>query len=198
MPRASQLEQQRRDLLPIVARAFSELGFHRATTAELAKRCEVRENILYRLWADKKAMYIAAIHFVFESTIDIWRKQATKASGRFSIADVIEYESAHLGEFGNYRILFAGLSEVDDPDIRTALARVYKDFHTFIKRQLEASRGKRLKASALETSLAAWAIIGLGTVSTIGRETGCIGPRGRRRLIKEGGKFLTDEGTVES
>jgi hypothetical protein len=115
------------------------------------------------------------------------------ASGDFSIADVIEYESEHLGEFGNYRILFAGLSEVDDPEIRAALARVYKDFHTFIKRQLEASQGSQSKS--LEASLAAWAIIGLGTVSTIGRETGCIGPKGRRRLIKEGGQFLAEGGT---
>jgi AcrR family transcriptional regulator len=194
MPRASQLEQQRRDFLPIVARTFSELGFSRATTAELAKRCKVRENILYRLWADKKAMYLAAIHYVYESTIRIWLAEATKKSGKFSIADVLEYESEHLGEFGNYRILFAGLSEVDDPDIRAALAGVYKDFHTFIKRQLEASRGKRSKASALDTSVAAWAIIGLGTVSTIGRETGCLGPQGRSRLVKVGGKFLAEAG----
>ncbi|RIK73410.1 MAG: hypothetical protein DCC67_17965 [Planctomycetota bacterium] len=190
MPRVSRIEQQRQDLLPIVARAFSELGLHRATTAELARRCGVRENILYRLWDDKKAMYLAAIRYVYDSTIHIWLQQATKKSDEFSLADVLEYESQHLGEFGHYRILFTGLSELDDPDIRHALARMYQDFHAFIKRQLDQSRSTSGAKGELNSSLAAWALIGLGTISTIARETGCLSPRGRRRLIKEGGRYL--------
>jgi AcrR family transcriptional regulator len=190
MPRASQTEQQRRDFLPIIARAFGDLGYHRATTAELARRCGVRENILYRLWVDKKAMYVAAIQYVYQSTIHIWRTQATRKGRSFSVKDVIEYESEHLGEFGNYRILFAGLSEVEEPDIRSALMSVYKEFHVFIKRRLDASRSSSRGLPALDSTVAAWAIIGLGTISTIGRETGCISPPARRRLVKQGGSYL--------
>ena len=63
MPRPSQSNEKRRQLLPVVARTFAELGYRRVTTAELAKRCNVRENILYRLWPDKKAMFVAAIDY---------------------------------------------------------------------------------------------------------------------------------------
>lgn len=38
MPRPSRREEQRKELLPILARAFADLGFRRATTAELARR----------------------------------------------------------------------------------------------------------------------------------------------------------------
>ena len=51
MPRPSKADERRRELLPLVAEAFSELGYRRATTAELAARCGVQENILYRLMA---------------------------------------------------------------------------------------------------------------------------------------------------
>ena len=46
MPRPNQTLEKRRELLPVIARAFAELGYRRATTAELARRCGVRENIL--------------------------------------------------------------------------------------------------------------------------------------------------------
>ena len=177
--------------MPIIARAFSELGYHRATTAELARRCDVRENILYRIWDDKKAMYIAAIHYVYEFSMQVWWAQATKRNGKFSLADVLEYESEHLGEFGHYRILFAGLSEIDDDDIRSALADVYKNFHAFIKRQIDEHRSEHSQTHAVDSTIAAWALIGLGTMSTIGREIGSMGHRSRRRLIREVGEYLT-------
>ena len=52
MPRPNQSDQRRRELLPVVTDAFAELGYRRTSTAELAERCNVRVNILYRLWPD--------------------------------------------------------------------------------------------------------------------------------------------------
>src|SRR5512147_3231791 len=103
MPRTSQLTEKRRELLPIVARAFAELGYRRTTTAELARRCEVRENILYRLWPDKKAMFIASIDYVFELSSSIWDKLQDDGSGKATDAErLLEYEARHHGEFGLY------------------------------------------------------------------------------------------------
>jgi AcrR family transcriptional regulator len=74
MPRPSQISRKRQELLPIVARAFAELGYRRATTAELARRCGVPQNILYRIWPDKKAMFIAAIDYVYELSAATWQR----------------------------------------------------------------------------------------------------------------------------
>ena len=49
MARPSQSPEKIKELLPVVARAFAELGYRRTTTADLARRCGVRENVLYRL-----------------------------------------------------------------------------------------------------------------------------------------------------
>ena len=72
MARPSQIDEQRKRLLPLVCQVFSELGYHRTTTAELAQRCGVRENILYRLWRDKKAMFLAAITDIFQTRSEQW------------------------------------------------------------------------------------------------------------------------------
>src|SRR5438132_3322579 len=98
MARPSQTSQKRRELLPVVARAFAELGYRRTTTADLARRCGVRENILYRLWPDKRAMFIASIEYVFERSAAVWRRLlADAAAADVSAAEkLLAYEASHL------------------------------------------------------------------------------------------------------
>jgi AcrR family transcriptional regulator len=196
MPRANQTREKRRELIPIVARAFAELGYRRTTTAELARRCGVRENILYRLWPDKKAMFIGAIGYVYESSVAIWARVLAEDDGQQTAAErLLAYEAEHYGEFGHYRIIFAGLSETDDPEIRAALADMYQRYQRFLREQISAHRAQRPDATPPDLVLAAWAVVGLGTVASIGRELGLLGDRQRRRLIADVGRMLL-EGSV--
>ena len=74
MARINRSQERRETLLPRLARAFAELGYRRTTTAELARRCRTRETTLYRLWPDKKAMFIAAIRYVYDLFESTWRQ----------------------------------------------------------------------------------------------------------------------------
>ena len=139
MPRPNQSEQKRKQLLPIIGRVFAKLGYRRTTTAELAKRCRVRENILYRLWPDKKAMFLASIDYVYDLSTAIWQGMLEENNSNSSIAErILDYEARHHGEFGLYRIVFAGLSETDDPQIRRTLKNMFERFHRFIHQQIKA------------------------------------------------------------
>jgi AcrR family transcriptional regulator len=189
MPRPSRIAEKRRELLPIVARAFAELGYRRASTAELARRCGVAELILYRLWPDKKAMFLAAIDHVFERSLSAWTLElSSRTAETDALAALIEYESRHHGEHGLYRIVFAGLSECDDPEVRAALRGMYQRFHRFVVGQVDAAArtrtGRRSPAAALEAGHAAWALIGLGTVTSIVNELGLLGVRPRGELFR--------------
>src|SRR5262245_36518789 len=93
MPRPSQVNEKRRELIPIIARAFVELGYRRASTAELASRCKVRENILYRLWPDKKTMFIAAINYVYELSARIWEGMLKDRSDTSAAKKLLAYEA---------------------------------------------------------------------------------------------------------
>ena len=192
MPRPNQIVEQRRALLPLVAKAFSDLGYRRATTAEIARYCAVRENILYRLWKDKKAMFIASIHYVYDLAVETWTKEATRSGAGFSVTDVLEYEAKHLGEFGHFRMLFAGLGETNDPEIRTALAEIYREFFKFIRKRIAENRREGDLAVRVDAAVASWALIGIGTVSTLGKELDLMSPRTRKRLLKETGALLVD------
>jgi AcrR family transcriptional regulator len=194
MPRRNQTAEKRQALLPIVARAFAELGYRRTTTAELAKRCGVQENILYRLWPDKKAMFIAVIGYVYDLSVAIWGKLLAEDGADQTAAErLLQYESEHQGEFGFYRIVFAGLSETDDPVIRAALADMYQRFQRFLHTQMVAHQAQSRTEAPPDAMLAAWAVIGLGTMANISRELGLLSDRQRRRLIEEMGRALLGE-----
>ncbi len=199
MPRKDRSPERRKELMPVVAGTFAELGYRRTTTSELARRCDVRENILYRLWADKKEMFLEAIDYVFSLSDETWKSLIAKECVERSSAErILDYEAEHHGEFGLYRIVFAGLSEADDAEIGEALRKMYARFHRFISAQIAASRkrdashAKGNRTPAPGPSLIAWAVIGLGTVANIGRELDLLSDRNRKQLIKEIGHVLLD------
>ena len=195
MPRPSQKEHKRGELLPVVARTFAELGYRRTTTAELARRCGVQENILYRLWPRKKAMFIAALDHVFALSAETWQKLLREEGRPGSAAErLLEYESRHHGEFGLYRIVFAGWSETDDPEIRRALRRMYRRFQEFIRDRVRHHRRAGSGRSPADAEQSAWAVVGLGTIASIGRELGLLSARRRRLLIVRIGRLLLDGG----
>jgi AcrR family transcriptional regulator len=183
MPRPNQTDQQRERLLPIVCRAFSELGYRRTTTAELAERCGVRENILYRLWTDKKAMFLAAIDHIFRGRAAVWAEMLADHPGPQQVAErLVGYEAKHQGEFGFYRIVFTALAETDDADIRAALTAMYRAFHQLLQNEVKAGQAGR-RGPTLSAGHAAWALMGLATMSNIIRELDLLGPRPRERMF---------------
>jgi AcrR family transcriptional regulator len=191
MARPARLEEQRHELIPVVARAFAEIGYRRTTTAELARRCGVQETILYRLWPDKRAMFLAAIDFVFENTMRMWGLVSGRP-GPAAAVGLLDYEAKHLGEFGLHRIVFAGLSEVDDAEVRGELARMYRRFHAAIIGRMGARRGKSTEQSA-------WALIALATFATIARELKLLSEADRRALLSGiGRRFLVRRRAVKA
>ncbi|MBZ5590296.1 MAG: TetR/AcrR family transcriptional regulator [Acidobacteriia bacterium] len=194
MPRPDRTEERRDELLPVVAEAFARLGYRRATTATLAARCGVRENVLYRLWPDKKAMFLASIRHVYDRAERIWEERAALGPEGSTASRLLEYESRHLGEFGLYRILFTGLSETEDPEIRAHLRDTYRKFQRWIKRRIEAHDRLRGGRPGPEAELIAWAMVGLGTVANVGREIDLFPARVRARLIADAGRLLLEGG----
>jgi AcrR family transcriptional regulator len=191
MPRPDQTDERRREFAPVLARTFADLGYRRTTTAALAAACEVQETILYRLWPDKRAMFIAALEFVYSASERTWTRLLEQAGPQDSPAEtLLRYESTHHGEFGLYRIVFAGLSETDDPEIRAALRGLSRSIHAFVQGRLEEHHRRRGGTPALAPDLAAWTILGLGTVANLGRELGLLPPAARRELFEQVGRFL--------
>lgn len=184
MPRPDRSDERRRDLLPAICRAFCDLGYRRATTAELAKCCGVQENVLYRLWPDKKAMFLAAIDDVFVARAAAWETVLSDAAGAEEVVErLVRYEAKHQGEFGFYRIVFTALAETDDKEIRAALVAMYRRFQRLVSRQVQAGRVDGKTPPTLAADDAAWGLLGLATISNVVRELHLLSPRRREQAF---------------
>ena len=195
MARPDLSEEKRAKFQPLIAQCFSERGYRRTTTAELAAACGVQETILYRLWPGKKEMFLAAIEYVYELSARTWQKiqdrpAADGEGGESSAERLLKYESRHLGEFGLYRIIFAGLSEADDPDIQAALRRMFKGFHREIRSRVEEHRQRNEGGSQVDVEQAAWAIVGVGLMANLSRDVKLFDEKTRQFLIAEAGRLL--------
>jgi len=189
MSRPSQADEQRKKLLTIVCQTFRDLGYRRTTTAELARRCRVRVNILYRLWPDKKAMFLAAIDDIFQSRAEKWGQiLADLPDPARRVERLIAYETQHQGEFGFYRVIFTALAETDDDEMREALIRMYRHFHELVLKQI--STGPEGNPNGVLAGDAAWGLIGLATISNIIVELNLLGPRQRERMFAAVAKSL--------
>jgi AcrR family transcriptional regulator len=194
--RPSQIDEQRKRLLPIVCQVFSEWGYHRTTTAELARRCKVRENILYRLWQDKKAMFLAAIDDIFRSRAERWGQiLAERPTPEQAAEAMVAYEARHQGEFGFYRVVFTALVEADDPEIHEAIRAMYRRFHERIRKLIETNREGDKRPPELSADAAAWAVMGLATVSNIIRELELLRPGQREEMFAQTAKYLVQAGS---
>ncbi len=203
MPRPSQSIQRKRALLPVLAQAFAELGYRRVTTAELARRCGLQETQLYRLWPHKKAMFLAALEDVAASSIEAWDRLLARPGKGSPAQRLLAHESEHHGESGLYRLVFAGLSETDDPAVRLHLQSLYERLQEYLEEQIRKHRdeaadgpgepdGPDEPGGRLDPALAAWAAVGLGTVNSIVRELELLPEAKRRRLLAEVGRVLMD------
>ncbi|MBL8734313.1 MAG: TetR/AcrR family transcriptional regulator [Planctomycetes bacterium] len=191
MPRQDQREHRRAELMPAIAATFAKHGYRRTTTAMLAAASCAQETILYRLWPDKRRMFIAAIDYVVVHSQAIWQRTlGVHDTAKSSAEAVLDYEADHLGEFGLYRILFAGLSETDDAEIKAALRAAYARFQTFLCQRVAEHRAAQGLSGLPNAELVAWALLGLGTVVNVGRELDLLDAKERARLLRTVGRQL--------
>jgi AcrR family transcriptional regulator len=191
MARPNQSEHRRAEIVPVLAQAFADLGYRRATTAALAQRCELRENQLYRLWPNKKAMFLASIEYLYEHTAQKWRELLSHDDTCSPAERILTWEGEHRGETGLHRITFAGLNEADDPNIREALRQMYQKFHTFIIGQLQEHRSGT-NSMHPDAAMTAWAVIGLGMMANITQELELLPRDMQGRMVHDVGEHLLD------
>ena len=104
---------------------------------------------------------------------------------------LIELTAKNLGEQGLYRIIFAALSETHDPDIKSALKRLYHRYHGLVESEI-AERQRRNPRNVAENSDTAWALIGMVTFMNIVIDLKLMGTRRRQQLFSTMANVLLD------
>ena len=189
---------KRERFLPIISRCFAESGYRGTTTAKLAQLCEVRENVLYRIWPSKKEMFLDCIEHIYEVSMNLWNKLAEDTSDERTMAErILAYQAEDHGLLRYYRIVFAGLLE-DDADIRKALRNLYRRFQEYISESTEDHREKHAIDEQLNCDKTAWALMGVAAMVDIQRELRILPARDREEFLCDVGSELLDRGVAAS
>jgi hypothetical protein len=130
---------------------------------------------------------------VFARSAGVWAELLRKDGREATAAErILAHEAEHHGEWGLYRILFAGLSETDDPEIHDRLRTTYLAFQQLVRDRIADHRKSRRARTSPDPELAAWAFLGLGTMTSIGRELDLLAAGSRKRLLREAGRLLLE------
>jgi AcrR family transcriptional regulator len=157
-------EKRREQLLDCAADLFARSGYARATTAELAKAAGVTEPIIYRHFNSKRDLFIALVERTAKQTLDHWEQRLADASDpaerlRRLIGDnpMVSNEGA-----APYRVLLQAITEVQDDEIKKAVANHFGNLHAFLSRELKRAQDERKVMRVFSADLIAWTLIHVG------------------------------------
>ena len=169
--------ERRLALVETAIRVFSEGSYRGTTTAEIAKAAGVSEPILYRHFASKRDLYVAALDRVWEKAKGIWEAKLLGASnvsqglddvgrGHFSVRDC-KFQLAELW--------VQALSEAaEDPELRKHLRRHMREVHDFLADVIRRGQADGSLAAARDADAEAWIFLSGGIFGMVGRRIGLL------------------------
>src|SRR5437868_13237700 len=127
--------ERRTAIVDAALQVFGERSYGAATTAEIARAAGISEPILYRHFASKRDLYLAAIDHVWEKAKEKWEQVllgspsvdaglADIGQGHFSVRDC-KFQLAEL-----WVQALGGASE--DPELRKHLRKHMREVHDFV------------------------------------------------------------------
>jgi AcrR family transcriptional regulator len=176
-PRLSASER-RQELVETALRVFTEGSYRGTTTAEIARAAGVSEPILYRHFASKRELYLAALDHVWEKARAAWEAALADTSdvraaleqmgrGHYSVRDcklqLAELWVQALGEAS------------EDPELRRHLRRHMREVHDFMADVIRRGQEQGVLHRDRDPDAEAWIFLAGGILGMVGRRVGLLG-----------------------
>lgn len=167
--------ERRAQLLRVAAELFATRGYARTTTAQLSKAAGVSEPIIYRHFKSKRELFVALVEQTGERTIELWSRALEDASGpeqrldRLLGANVMVTDASARAA---YRVILQAITEVDDPEIRSAIDAHFHALHSFLSEEIRRGQDGRQVGRRFDPELIGWVLInvalGYGVLDALG------------------------------
>ncbi|HWG45127.1 MAG TPA: TetR/AcrR family transcriptional regulator [Gemmataceae bacterium] len=153
--------ERKRQLLAHAKHLFVTQGYHATTTEKIAQAASVTEPVLYRHFANKKALFLEVLEEVRAATLERWHAETSSVTDPLAklhaIADMyLGSTRAHAVEF---RIMHRTLVETDDEEIVALLRSFYLDSETLLTRIIAEGQQAGVFRRSLDPRVGAWEMI---------------------------------------
>ena len=152
---------RRRHLVETAIRLFTEGSYHGTTTAEIARAGGVSEPILYRHFASKRDLYLAALEHVWAKTREDWERKLEEATDACSAVEAIDW----------YQQRF---DATEDPELKRHLRRHMREVHDFVADLIRRGQTQGAIAAERDADSEAWIMLAGGILGMVGRRVGLL------------------------
>jgi AcrR family transcriptional regulator len=169
--------ERRLALVETAIRVFSDGSYRGTTTAEIARAAGVSEPILYRHFASKRDLYLAALEHVWDKARTQWEqvlastenvREAFESMGR-------DHVTIRDCKFQLAELWVQALSEAnEDPELRRELRRHMREVHDFLAGVIRRGQDEGVLNPARNPDAEAWTFLAGGVLGMVGRRIGLL------------------------
>jgi AcrR family transcriptional regulator len=169
--------ERREALIETAIKVFSDGSYRGTTTSEIARAAGISEPILYRHFASKRELYLAALDHVWgdmrasweralESTENVREALETMGRGHVTVRDC-KFQMAELW--------VQALGEAaEDPELRKHLRRHMREVHDFLADVIRRGQAEGVLHADRNADAEAWAFLAGGVLGMVGRRIGLL------------------------
>ena len=168
---------RRKHLIETAIRLFTDGSYHGTTTAEIARAAGVSEPILYRHFASKRDLYLAALEHVWAKTREVWERKLDEASDTVAAVEAIgkEHVSVRSPKLQLAELWVQALGEAsEDPELRRRLRRHMREVHDFVADLVRRGQNEGAIAKERDADSEAWIMLAGGILGMVGRRVGLL------------------------
>jgi AcrR family transcriptional regulator len=168
--------ERREAIVDAALRVFSEGSYRGTTTAEIAREAGVSEPILYRHFASKRDLYLAAIEAAWQRLRTTWEEAiATEPPSAWIPIMAKSYVCLRdakpvVSDLWMQAVVEAG----DDEEVRKFLKRHMREVHNFMANVIQRVQEAGIVDENRDPEAEAWISLAGGLLGTIGRRVGLL------------------------
>jgi AcrR family transcriptional regulator len=169
--------ERRRHLVETAIRLFTEGSYRGTTTAEIARAAGVSEPILYRHFASKRDLYLAALEHVWEKARASWERALTESADACAAVEAISkgHVSVRSAKLQLAELWVQALSEAsEDPELRRYVRRHMREVHDFLAGLIRSGQEQGGISAARDADAEAWIMLAGGILGMVGRRVGLL------------------------
>jgi AcrR family transcriptional regulator len=169
--------ERRQALIETAIRVFSEGSYRGTTTAEIARAAGVSEPILYRHFASKRDLYLAALDHVWGKARASWEEAlATTPDVSAAIEAIVRgHVTVRDCKFQMAELWVQALGEAaEDPELRKHLRRHMREVHDFVAGMIRRGQAEGVLHPERNADAEAWTFLAGGVLGMVGRRIGLL------------------------
>ena len=169
--------ERRLALIETAIRVFSDGSYRGTTTAEIARAAGVSEPILYRHFASKRDLYLAALDHVWGKARAAWEEALESADDVRAAFEAMGrgHVTVRDCKFQMAELWVQALSEAnEDPELRRELRRHMRQVHDFIASVIRRGQEQGVLNADRNADAEAWTFLAGGVLGMVGRRIGLL------------------------